>query len=117
MINTILENSESRGRLTVARGEAICRLLPGTLDNNSEEDEDGIFDLLKNRKLSSGTVVGDLLLSRQNNGGLSDGINITIELVGLIRKHFIGESLNNMLNLINIQIYENTFWLKGFGFS
>lgn len=91
-MTTIIGNSETRGRLKIVHGRAEGRLLPGTLANLSEEDEDDIFNLVKNKPLSNGTAIADLLAKRQNEGHIHDGINLTMELVGQIRARFQGES-------------------------
>ena len=90
-INFIIGNSETRSKQTDVRNSAYT-LLPGTLTNISEEDDDDIFDYVKNKQLSDGGSIADLLLTRQNHRRITDGINLTLELVGLIRTRFIGET-------------------------
>ena len=82
-------------------GRAENRLLPGTLAMMNEECEDGVFDIVKNKTLSDGTVIADLFFKRQNDG-ITDGINLTMELLGLIRSRFIGETFHNFSTSSNL---------------
>ena len=66
-------------------------LLPETLIHNNEEEEDDVFDHIRNRRLSHGSTLVAFLLERQNSGHLSDGLNVTLELVASVKKRYIGE--------------------------
>ena len=85
IVEELVQASTKRGNVKVAPGAQTIF----DLDNMDEEHDDDIIQEVIQRKLTSGVTIG-LCFREKQHCYLSNGLNITIQLVGKLKAMFKG---------------------------